>query len=250
MTAKPLALIDFYDGMEGRGIPSIIAAAESCGYKPVLFDLRRKNEIPALKDFDVFISSGGPGDPNVYGEWGPVFFNFAHELFTYNKQNPDKPKDYFAICHSFQMLAHDLKMGVAGLRPEGRLSGIHTQEKIHGELPEIVAGLPDRFDTLENRFYEVVLTGGHPDFIPFAKREHALTGMVSRDGHFIGTQFHPEATVQGVAGFINDPDNRKTVTELHGAKTLQDMLGRMENVAVSHGLLIDFLHRSKLPSFF
>ena len=35
-----------------------------------LFDVRYKNEVPNIADFDIFISSGGPGNPHQEGyEW-------------------------------------------------------------------------------------------------------------------------------------------------------------------------------------
>ena len=30
-----------------------------------LFDVRFKDEIPDIQDFDIFISSGGPGNPHI-----------------------------------------------------------------------------------------------------------------------------------------------------------------------------------------
>lgn len=240
MISRPLAIIDFNAGAENQGISNITRHATEAGYTPVLFDLRQKNELPLLKDFDIFVSSGGPGDPNEYGAWGHAYFKFLHALLAHNTHNPASPKRYFAICHSFQMLCAELGIGKASLRPDGRLFGIHPQQKIHGDLPASLHDLPDTFETLESRFYEVLLTGGHPDFVPFCKSEHALTGVISRDGHIIATQFHPEADPQNVQTLLNKDINVKKIAALHGEESAHEMRGKINAIHTSHNVFKDF----------
>ena len=52
-----------------------------------VFDVRYKNEMPNVADFDIFISSGGPGNPHREGyEWEEKFANFLDEIWAYNKK--------------------------------------------------------------------------------------------------------------------------------------------------------------------
>ena len=51
-----------------------------------IFDVRFKNEVPDIRDFDIFISSGGPGNPHREGyEWEPKFAAFLDGIYDNNK---------------------------------------------------------------------------------------------------------------------------------------------------------------------
>ena len=66
-----------------------------------IFDVRYKNEIPDINDFDIFISSGGPGNPHPEGyEWEELYKNFLDQIFEHNRNNEHK-KFLFLVCHSF-----------------------------------------------------------------------------------------------------------------------------------------------------
>ena len=42
-----------------------------------VFDIRAQGEVPIVTDYDIFISSGGPGTPLITGEdWETDYFNF------------------------------------------------------------------------------------------------------------------------------------------------------------------------------
>ena len=243
---QPLALIDFTDGyMNNRGKADITALAIEAGFEPTIFDLRQKGEIPNIADFDVFISTGGPGDPADTGNWGDIYARFANNLLEHNKNNPTKPKTWFAICHSFQVLCeHVLKIGKTSRRPQ-ILTGIHPQKTVQkSELPPFLQDLPESFLTLENRFYQVTQTAEHPDFVPFAMADFYLTGIVSRDGHIMGTQFHPEAREQSVTALLENPEQVKLIAELYGPNALKQMQSDIPNLATSHYLFLDFLKRA------
>ena len=64
-----VAILDLYDGIanEGmRGFQDILKRYKAkhrlnLGFE--IFDVRKKCEVPDYKDFDIYISSGGPGSP-------------------------------------------------------------------------------------------------------------------------------------------------------------------------------------------
>lgn len=76
------------------------------------FDVRLKHEVPGL-DFDIYISSGGPGSPleSEGSNWEKKYFGWlkAVEEFNYNEANVVKKK--FFICHSFQLVCRHYHIG-------------------------------------------------------------------------------------------------------------------------------------------
>ena len=80
-----------------------------------VFDVRYKREIPGL-DFDIYISSGGPGDPlDGDGVWDKEYFDLMDQLWEHNKNHAEK-KFVFFVCHSFQMICHHMGIGTISLR--------------------------------------------------------------------------------------------------------------------------------------
>ena len=76
-----------------------------------IFEVRYKNEFPNVEDFDIFISSGGPGNPHREGfEWEQKFADFLDKIWNFNKNN-DQKKYAFLICHSFQLASIHWKLG-------------------------------------------------------------------------------------------------------------------------------------------
>ena len=76
-----------------------------------MFDVRYKNEIPSIADFDIFISSGGPGNPHKEGyDWEKKYGDFLDGIWEYNKNNDDK-KFMFLVCHSFQVASIHWNIG-------------------------------------------------------------------------------------------------------------------------------------------
>ena len=107
------AVIDLYNNERNEGIRCIkdilSAASKSNGNSPLefnVFETRYKNEIPG-PDYDIFISSGGPGSPfeGKGTQWEKKYFNLIDTIWNYNQNNPEKKKYVFFICHSFQMMS-------------------------------------------------------------------------------------------------------------------------------------------------
>ncbi|MDH3651001.1 MAG: GMP synthase, partial [Saprospiraceae bacterium] len=98
------AILDMYDNTPNMGLKSImdILVLDFPEIKFDVFDVRAKGELPSLA-YDVYISSGGPGDPlDGDGIWDKAYYEFIDAIWTYNQVNVRK-KHAFFICHSFQM---------------------------------------------------------------------------------------------------------------------------------------------------
>ncbi|MGB2996557.1 MAG: GMP synthase, partial [Ferruginibacter sp.] len=106
-----VAILDLYEGAENQGMRCIreilnqFADSHHLNLEKAEFDVRLKHEVPGL-DFDIYISSGGPGSPleSEGSNWEKKYFGWlnAVEEFNYNEANVVKKKVFF-ICHSFQL---------------------------------------------------------------------------------------------------------------------------------------------------
>jgi len=101
-----VAILDLYDGIanEGmRGFQDILKryrAEHNLNLSYQIFDVRRKCEMPGTS-FDIYISSGGPGNPlETEGtEWEKKYFNLVNKLEDHNLSNNSNKKHVFFVCH-------------------------------------------------------------------------------------------------------------------------------------------------------
>ena len=102
-TASPIrmAILDMNKNVENMGVASIERIAEQFGViEYEVFDVRHNEDVPGL-DFDIYISTGGPGDPMVMqGNWDKKYFPLLDQLWEYNQTHEDK-KFVFFICHNY-----------------------------------------------------------------------------------------------------------------------------------------------------
>ena len=56
--------------------------------------------MPEIKKYDIYISTGGPGNPlEGDGNWDLKYYDFIDQLTIWNKENTVK-KHVLFICHS------------------------------------------------------------------------------------------------------------------------------------------------------
>ncbi len=222
-----------------------------------IFDVRVKNEIPDTS-YDIYISSGGPGDPlsSRYEDWDINWNRWFADIIRWN-ENPDNlsKKHVFLICHSFQLASRHYNAGLLCKRKSTSF-GIFP---IH-ILPEAV-GDPV-FDNLENPFYGVdsrdfqliqpntellQKMGAYITCIekdrPHVPYERAIMGIRFSE-YIFGTQFHPEADAEGMSKHFQNADKRATVIKNYGEHKLSSMLQYLDEPDK-----IDWTNKNFIPNF-
>ncbi len=224
-----------------------------------VFDIRVKAEIPEVADYDIFISSGGPGSPLISGEpWETPYFGFLDGLLHHNLMQPVK-KHLFLICHSFQLAC--LHWDLAKVtRRRSTSFGIYPIFKTKsGELEPLFQGLDNPFYAVDSRDYQVV--GPHEwkldtldgkvlcreKIRAHVSLERAV--MAIRFSHEIfGVQFHPEADSVGMMHYYLQEDKRKLIIKLFGKKRYEDMLEHLDDddkiMKTNHTIIPLFLQQA------
>lgn len=249
-----LAILDLNDNTPNLGLGSIVdhvkAFSDEVNYE--IFDVRHKHEISSL-DFDIYISSGGPGDPRVGdGIWDPAYYQWIEAVY-HNNLNPSNPKKYiFFICHSFQLACIHFKFGEIGLRNKKSFGTYPCYMTGNGLYEEVFEGLPNpmyvadfrSFEVLEHQYeartieYPRVLAVEQID--PMEPRQRAIMA-VRFSPEIIGTQFHPEAYPDGMYEYFNRPERRASVIEEHGEERLNQMvrdLGHPNKITLTNSIIL------------
>ncbi|WP_269684572.1 type 1 glutamine amidotransferase [Flavobacterium lacustre] len=232
-----IALLDMYNGEPNQGMRCIIDIINR--FTPVVtfkvFDVRGKCELPQIDKYDIYISSGGPGNPLIGdGDWDTKYYEFIDAL---NKWNTDKPtkKHVLFICHSFQMACKHF--GLAEITKRNDTSfGVMTIHKTKEGLDDpLFEGLSDPFYAIDSRDYQVV----QPKLSVFAKKgakiislekirdyvqyERAIMAVRFTD-YFVGTQFHPEADPVSFITHLRNKEAKNKIRAMKGKKKFRNML--------------------------
>ncbi len=237
-----VAILDLNNNVTNRGIGYIKKLVESYGdaLSYDVFDVRHKNEIPGL-DYDIYISSGGPGSPYDYtGGWDTKYFELIGNLWQYNRRDEmrrfsTKPKFVFFICHSFQLACLHFKIGTVSERLHGQSFGTFPCYRTPvGARDKYLKLLDNPFWIADFRDWQVVNTDENiikeKDFKilahePIQKNGESRSIMAVRfSGTMFGTQFHPEADAEGMSAYFSDPIRRETVVKNFGEKRYNQMI--------------------------
>jgi homoserine O-succinyltransferase len=258
-----IAILDLYEGKANQGmrcIREIIGEwATSNNFDTICeeFDVRQKNELPDTS-FDIYISSGGPGDPlsTRFDDWDISWCRWLDSMERWN-DNPDntQKKYIFFICHSFQLASRYYNIGLVCKRKSTAFGvfPIHMLEA--GKEETVFDGLRDPFYGVDSRDYQVIQP--NHDLLhkmgakvlcieksrPHVPYERALMGVRFNE-YMIGTQFHPEADAPGMSMYLQLEEKRKTVIESHGEDKLNNMLEFLD-----HPDKIRWTHAHILPNF-
>src|SRR5882757_6951194 len=165
-TEKPeikVAILDFYDGIANEGMRCFREILERYKAKNELnlnyevFDVRRNVEVPGT-DFDIYISSGGPGSPidSEGSEWEKKYFQLIDKLEDINLSNSSQKKYGFFVCHSFQLMCRKYNLGYINTRrsPSFGVLPVHLTQA--GVNEPVFEGLPDPFYTVDSRSWQVI----------------------------------------------------------------------------------------------
>jgi homoserine O-succinyltransferase/O-acetyltransferase len=253
-----VAVLDMYNGEENRGMPMLQKMLGS--YAPELvfdvFDVRKKRQIPTL-DYDIFLFSGGPGDPlkDVEPSWSKPFYDLIEKIWDHNRSD-DSPKKYcFFICHSFQMACDFFKIGTIEARNKWSFGTYPTHKTAAGKREKMFEGLENDFFIADFRRFEVVkpqieqLKKMGAEILclekdrPHVTYERAIMA-VRFSPEIMGTQFHPEADPEGMLHHFLKPERKQMVVDAHGEPTYNRMINDL-----SDHRKIGLTHQTIIPRF-
>ncbi|WP_291778148.1 GMP synthase [Cecembia sp.] len=262
MEAKiKVALLDMYNGKVNQGmrcIHDIVGRFENQLTLDV-FDVRLKHEMPNFEDYNLFISSGGPGNPlEGDGVWEVMFEKLLDDIYKWNQINKNKKYMLF-ICHSFQLAVKHFGLAAVNKRKSTSFGVMTIHKTEEGMEDPLFRGLDNPFWAIDSRDYQVVKPSKKKfkemgaKVIALEKMrnhleyERALMGIRFSD-EMVGTQFHPEADPVGFFSHLKKPEVREEIIALKGKAKYLMML---EHVVEEHTiyktnetLIPNFLRRS------
>lgn len=257
MSKLKLAILDLYNGIPNQGMRCIKDIVN--GFSDVVeydvFEVRLDAAVPAVEDYDIFISSGGPGDPRESeGEWGEAFYGWLDAVWAYN-QEAERKKHVFFICHSFQMAVDHFGLAEVGPRKSISFGTFPVHPTPAGKEENLFGDLPHPFTVADFRRYQVT----QPDDDRLAELGAELLALEKIRPHvsleravmairwspeIVGTQFHPEADAAGMLTHFSRPDIKGEVIRDHGReKWLQIMAD------LSDEKKIEATHDTVIPTF-
>ncbi|MBX2816330.1 MAG: GMP synthase [Saprospiraceae bacterium] len=256
MSIPRIAILDLNNGVPNQGLRCIeqivqqFIDEESGVYK--VFEIRQKVEIPDLDDFDIFISSGGPGRPLPEGhEWEGPFFSLLDQILDHNKRGAER-KFLFLICHSFQLACHHWRLGLVNERKSYSFGIMPVHRTQAGSEEALFKGLDDPFHAVDSRAFQVV----QPDpvrfdsfgarilaiekYRPHIKLERSIMAIRFSDEIF-GTQFHPEADADGMLAHFQTMDKKEHIITVFGEQKyfeIMDFLDDPEKIALTERIVL------------
>lgn len=221
-----------------------------------VFDTRYKGDIPNL-EYDIFISSGGPGSP-FEGEgtkWEKDYFNLVDKIWSFNQTNDEKKKYIFFICHSFQMMARFFQIGEVDQRFLKSFGVKQFTKTDEGSNDLILSELTNPLYAADIRQWQVV----NPDYshlnelgakilsweVPEEEnKDNPALGAVRISNEIVGTQFHPEADPESMLYHFRQQERKDYIVNRYGEQTYHEMIARLEDP-----LKIKLTRKTVLPSF-
>lgn len=241
-----IAILDMNAGHPNEGMRcikmlagSFLAKSEIEG-KYDIFEVRVKGELPALQDYDIYISSGGPGSPLISGEaWETGYFNLLDEILRHNLSQPTK-KFMFLICHSFQLACLHWDLARVTKRRSTSFGVLPIYKTLSGEHETLFDGLDNPFYAVDSRDYQVVgpqewkldtLDGKvlcSEKIRPHVPLERAVMA-IRFSKEIFGVQFHPEADAEGMLRHFSKKEKRNQIIKKYGKKKYLDMIEHFDD---------------------
>lgn len=242
-----VAVLDLNAGLPNQGMRCIREILEKYREDQQLemiydvFEVRTKDEVPGI-DYDIYISSGGPGSP-YDGEglvWESKYFQLLNDLQEHNSKNASAAKHFFFICHSFQIACRYFGVGQVVKRKSTSFGVFPVHMTEEGRQEPILSGLGDPFYVVDSRDWQVI----QPDhekiemmgatvlalekIRPHIDLERCIMAVRFSDS-FFGTQFHPEADSSGMSAYLQTEEKRKTIIENHGLEKFESMVTQLND---------------------
>jgi GMP synthase-like glutamine amidotransferase len=271
-----IAVLDLNAGNPNEGLRCIkelvaeFLAKEGVQGNFDVFEVRLEAQVPQVEDYDIFISSGGPGSPLISGAtWEEKYFGMLDAILHHNLSHPVK-KHLFLICHSFQLACLHWDLAKVTKRRSTSFGILPIYKTLSGEREILFQGLPNPFYAVDSRDYQVV--GPHEwkldtldgkvlcreKIRPHVPMERAVMA-IRFSKEIFGVQFHPEADSVGMLHYFQRPDMRKKIVKHFGKKKYLEMIEHLDDddkiMKTNHTIIPRFLQfaaesidRSKLIS--
>jgi len=261
-----IAILDLYDGEANEGMRCIRQLVDqfkdqmSLPVSAEVFDVRQHLEIPDTS-FDVYISSGGPGNPlaSIGSAWEANYFELMDAILKHNRENPQHPKFVFLICHSIQIFCRHYGYAKVSKRKSTSFGVMPVHKTKAGKRELLFEELSDPFYAVDSRDYQIlepneakIIAGGgqvlciekERPLIPFDRAVMAIRF----NEEVIGTQFHPEVDSEGMHLYLLREDKKNLVVGRYGTRKYESML-QMLNEAdkikrTQQVILPGFLHEA------
>ncbi len=249
-----VAVLDMNNNVPNLGLGNIVEIVKDFSDEVVwqVFDVRHKGEVPNTS-WDIYISSGGPGDPlEGDGDWDVRYYDLMDNLWQHNQSDTLIKKYAFFVCHSFQMIVHHFK--IAEIMPRRSMSfgtfPVHKTED--GEMDTYFDTLPDPFYVADFRHWQVlepnvtVIEEMGAKIIalekirPHVELERAIMA-IRFSNEFFGTQFHPEADPVGMLTRFRELDKEQHIKETYGEDKYQGMIDDLhhpEKLGLTHDVVM------------
>lgn len=236
MTPIQVAILDMNDGNANMGINCLIDIVTTWGKRKKLliqyqvFEVRKKQEIPSL-NFDIYLSSGGPGSPidSQHLNWDIKYTQWLNTILKSKKL-------VLLICHSFQIACRHFNLGNVCLRKSKQLGVLPVH---YTQTDSLFEGLPDPFFTLESRLYQIIepqddiLKKMGAKIIALEKQrpevplERAIMG-IQFSPNMYGVQFHPEGDAKKLIPYFNRSDIKNSMINEFGILKWENTMQLLE----------------------
>ena len=252
MTPIQVAILDMNDGNPNMGIDCLIDIITSWGDQKnkaiqyQVFDVRKKGEIPSL-DFDIYLSSGGPGSPieSSKEHWDLNYTQWLDQILGSNKL-------VLLICHSFQIACRHFELGTVNKRKSRQIGILPVHTLIKDALFD---GLPETFFSFESRSYQIIspndaqLIKMKAEIIALEKMRPAIPleraiMAIKFSEKMYGVQFHPEADAAELVIYFNEPNNKENIINEFGVEKWERIMDYLDKASPIYNT-----YKNLIPNF-
>jgi GMP synthase-like glutamine amidotransferase len=266
-----IAILDMYDGVPNEGMRCIrellmqFAEAAQVPLQINEFDVRGQQQVPDLQ-YDVYISTGGPGSPvdSEGSEWEKAYFRWLYSVLDWNEKPGSRKKHIFLICHSFQVVCRHFQLGTVCRRRSPAFGVFPVHKTKAGETEPVFSGLPEPYFIVDSRNWQVIqpneakLAAMGAKVLAIEKeRPHVplerATMAIRFNPYMMGTQFHPEADAPGMRKYLLTSAKKQRIVEEHGREKFDNMLELLtepDKILLTHNTLLpNFLEEALAYQF-
>jgi GMP synthase-like glutamine amidotransferase len=201
----------------------------------------RNTGVTVPRDYDLYISSGGPGSP-YDGDgmpWVADYGEFLDGVADSAIRGGKNQRAVFAICYSFEMVVRHFRLAAVVPRTERKFGVMPIYTTPEGQAHPLLRPFGDRLFAFEHRSWEAV----DLDERKLSALGGELLARESRDGMSKGrailgldvtagieaVQFHPEADRPGVMNWVSRPEQAAAFKATYGELTYQAMLRTLDD---------------------